>query len=78
MKEKTISQTYTYIGIGVILGILISLLFALILGIIGVIILSILCICVLLLYVMNQVSNDQITLKKPVKGNKKEQEWFSK
>ena len=78
MKEKKKALEFTYISVGVILGIFLSLLFALIFGVIGVVFLSILCICALILYVLNQLSNDQETGIKSGKTQKKESEWFVK
>ena len=76
MKEKKMSQEYTYISVGVILGIFISLLFTLAFGTAGVILLSILCIGALIYYVLNQATKDQKAIKKPVKHQEKGPEQF--
>jgi UPF0716 family protein affecting phage T7 exclusion len=76
MKEKKISLEYTYIAVGVILGIFLSTLIVLAIGVAGVVLLSILCICTLIYYVLNKASKDQKVIKKPLKSQKKEPEQF--
>jgi dipeptide/tripeptide permease len=73
MKEKKMSQEYTYISVGVILGIFISLLFALAFGVPGVFSLAVLCIIALILYILNKTNKDQKANKKPFNPQEKEQ-----
>jgi hypothetical protein len=71
-----LSPVCTYIVVGVILGIFVSLFFTLIFGTAGVVFLSLLCIGAVIFYTFNKENKDQKAGKKPDKQQNKQPEQF--